>query len=278
MSDPIHNSINSPINSSMNIRPAAVAGFFYPEDKDDLYAMLARMVPEKPPIHFHASNNPKALIVPHAGYMYSGAIAGQGYGLLRKGSVYDAVYLFGPNHRVALHGCALPESDAFETPLGRLKVDQKAVQELLKSPLMIMSDEVHAQEHCVEVQLPFLQFMRIDMPIVPVVVGECPASEIADIIEPLLNDPTKLVIISTDLSHFHSYSNAVKIDERTGLKIMNADHDIQPTEACGCHALNGLLLAVKRQNLTIEKIAMCNSGDTAGDQDRVVGYGCYGIY
>lgn len=256
----------------MSIRPAAVAGLFYPQNKSDLYNLLSEIVPQS------ISDHPQALIVPHAGYIYSGAIAGQGYSLLKKGQPYDRVYLFGPNHRVPLEGCAVPASDYFATPLGDLPVDQQAIKALLKYPEVIISDEVHAQEHCLEVQLPFLQYMQINAPIVPVVVGQCPASVVADIIEPLLADTNILVIISTDLSHFHTYENALKIDAQTDLKIMNADHDIKPTQACGCHALNGLLLAVKRQNMTITKVALANSGDATGEKDRVVGYGCYGIY
>ena len=256
----------------MSIRPAAVAGLFYPHTKSDLHNLLSQIVPSKTPDH------PQALIVPHAGYIYSGAIAGQGYSLLKKGYPYDRVYLFGPNHRMPLEGCAVPESDIFQTPLGDVSVDQQAVKALLKYPEVIVSDEVHAQEHCLEVQLPFLQYMQINAQIVPVVVGQCPASVVADMIEPLLADANILVIISTDLSHFHTYENALKIDAQTDLKIMNADHDIKSIEACGCHALNGLLLAVKRQNMTITKIAQGNSGDVTGEKDRVVGYGCYGIY
>lgn len=256
----------------MSIRPAAVAGLFYPQNKTDLYQLLSELLPQR------SSTHPKALIVPHAGYIYSGAIAAQGYGLLKKGESFDRVYLFGPNHRVPLEGCAVPESDFFSTPLGELPVDQKAIAALLTCPAVIAADEVHAQEHCLEVQLPFLQYLQISAPIVPVVVGECPASVMADIIEPLLADPKSLVIISTDLSHFHTYENALQIDAHTDLKIMNADHDIKPTEACGCHALNGFLLAVKRQSMMIKKVALANSGDTVGDKKRVVGYACYVVY
>lgn len=256
----------------MSIRPAAVAGLFYPQNKTDLYHQLSEILPQT------SSTHPKALIVPHAGYIYSGTIAGQGYALLGKGESFDRVCLFGPNHRVPLEGCAVPENDFFSTPLGELSVDQKAIAALLKLPAVIASDAVHAQEHCLEVQLPFLQYLKINAPIVPVVVGECPASVVADMIEPLLSDPKTLVIISTDLSHFHTYENARVIDAHTDLKIMNADHDIKPTEACGCHALNGFLLAVKRQSMMIKKVALGNSGDTAGDKSRVVGYGCYVVY
>ena len=256
----------------MSIRPAAVAGRFYPQNKADLYHLLSKIVPPS------SSTHPKALIVPHAGYIYSGAIAGKGYGLLSKHESYDSVYLFGPNHRVPLQGCAVPESEYFSTPLGDLPVDQKAVAALLELPAIIASDAVHAEEHCVEVQLPFLQYLQINAAIVPVVVGECSPVIMADIIEPLLAEPKTLVIISTDLSHFHAYKDARQIDAHTDLKIMNADHDIKPTDACGCHALNGLLLAVKRQSMMIKKVALGNSGDTAGDKDRVVGYGCYVVY
>lgn len=256
----------------MSIRPAAVAGLFYPQNKTDLFHLLSEIVPHS------SSTHPKALIVPHAGYIYSGAIAGEGYGLLKKGESFNRVYLFGPNHRVPLEGCAVPESEFFSTPLGELPIDQKAVASLLKLPAVIASDAVHAEEHCLEVQLPFLQYLQINAPIVPVVVGECPASVVADIIEPLLIEPKTLVIISTDLSHFHTDENARQMDAHTDLKIMNADHDIKPTEACGCHALNGFLLAVKRQSMMIKKVALGNSGDTAGDKDRVVGYACYAVY
>ncbi|MGY8869116.1 MAG: AmmeMemoRadiSam system protein B [Pseudomonadales bacterium] len=264
----------------MSIRPAAVAGLFYPEDKADLYGVLADLLSKKVPENapHRPLKEPRALIVPHAGYIYSGAVAGLGYGLLKEGSSFDNIYLFGPNHREPLQGCAVPSSDFFSTPMGDIQVDRKAIKALLKSAIVIEADQVHAQEHCLEVQLPFLQYLQINAPIVPIIVGECAASDVAQIIEPLLLDPDKLVIVSTDLSHFHTYSNAQKTDAHTDLKIMNADHDIKPTEACGCHALNGLLLAIKHQNLAIKKLAQCNSGDTAGAKERVVGYACYGVF
>lgn len=264
----------------MNIRPAAVAGLFYPEDKTDLNGVLTDLLSNK--VYDSAPNkilqHPKALIVPHAGYLYSGAVAGIGYDLLGERSCFDGIYLFGPNHREPLEGCAVPSSDFFATPLGDVEIDRKAIKALLKHEGVIESDQVHAEEHCLEVQLPFLQYLQINVPIVPVIVGECAASDVAQIIEPLLLDPDKLVIVSTDLSHFHTYENAQKTDAHTDLKIMNADHDLKPTEACGCHALNGLLLAVKHQSLVIKKLAQCNSGDTAGTKDRVVGYACYGVF
>ncbi|BBB29440.1 AmmeMemoRadiSam system protein B [Neptunomonas japonica] len=264
----------------MSIRPAAVAGLFYPEDKADLYGVLTDLLPER--VSENALNKltekPRALIVPHAGYMYSGAIAGLGYDLLRDYSGFDTIYLLGPNHREPLEGCAVPTSDYFSTPLGDIQVDHKAINTLLKNDVVIEADKVHAQEHCLEVQLPFLQYLQLNVPIVPLIIGECAAADVADIIEPLLLDPNKLVIVSTDLSHFHSYENAKKTDAHTDLKIMSADHDLKPTEACGCHALNGLLLAIKHQSLTIKKLAQCNSGDTAGAKERVVGYACYGVF
>ncbi|WP_293268110.1 AmmeMemoRadiSam system protein B [Neptunomonas sp.] len=264
----------------MKIRPAAVAGLFYPEDKAALCSVLADLMPDNPleNVPLYQRQSPMALIVPHAGYIYSGAVAALGYRLLKKCSSFNSIYLFGPNHRVPLEGCAVPLSDYFSTPLGNVDVNRKAIKALLEYSIVIESDVVHAQEHCLEVQLPFLQYLQINGPVVPVIVGECAVSDIACIIEPLLIDPTTLVVVSTDLSHFHSYKNAQKVDAHTDLKIMNADHDLKPTEACGCNALNGLLLAIKHQNLTIKKLSQCNSGDTAGAKDRVVGYAGYGIF
>ena len=260
-----------------SIRPAAVAGMFYPGDNatltrqvDEMLAAVERSAAEE--------GWPKALIVPHAGYIYSGPVAGHAYRELEKarGQVRRVV-LLGPVHRVPVRGLALPGVDAFETPLGRVPVDAEAVSALSGLPQVTTSRAAHAQEHSLEVQLPFLQRLLGDFALVPLAVGTATKEEVAETLERLWGGPETLIVISTDLSHYHRYDEAQRIDGATLERIAAFATDIHHDEACGATPLNGLLLVARRRGMHARLLAACNSGDTAGDRGRVVGYSAFAL-
>jgi AmmeMemoRadiSam system protein B/AmmeMemoRadiSam system protein A len=258
-----------------SIRPAAVAGMFYPREPRalaaEVQALLARADDVSPRVGF-----PKALVVPHAGYVYSGAIAARAYselagarGLVRR------VVLLGPVHRVPVRGLAAPLAHAFQTPLGTIPIDLPALQALHDLPQVVKSDPAHALEHSLEVQLPFLQTVLGEFTLVPLAVGMASVREVAEVLERLWGGPETLVVISTDLSHYHSYDEARSVDAATLARIAACATDIDHAEACGATPLNGLLSFAKRRNIPARLLAACNSGDTAGDKDRVVGYSSF---
>ena len=257
-------------------RPAAVAGTFYPADPtllgdtvEELIAAAVRGSPDPQP--------PKALIVPHAGYLYSGPVAASAYArLLPFQRHYRRVVLLGPAHRVALHGLALPQTEYFTTPLGPVRIDPQAAAELADLPQVSHRDDAHALEHSLETQLPFLQSVLDDFTLVPLVVGQASADEVAAVVERLWGDETTLIVVSTDLSHYHDYGSARLLDTATAAAIESLQGELlQPEMACGAYPLAGLLLAARRHGLYVETVDLRNSGDTAGSRDRVVGYGAW---
>ena len=260
------------------IRPAAVAGAFYPGDARTLGAqvdaLLGRAERSEPQLSI-----PKALIVPHAGYIYSGAVAGRAYGELAAArGVVTRVVLLGPVHRVPVHGLALPGASGFDTPLGRIPVDSQAVAALAGLPQVVTSPAAHALEHSLEVQLPFLQRVLGDFALLPLAVGDASLAEVAEVIERLWGGRETLVVASTDLSHYHRYDEAKRIDGATLARIAAFATDLDHEEACGATPLNGLLRVARAKGLSIRLLEACNSGDTAGDRDRVVGYSAFALY
>jgi MEMO1 family protein len=257
----------------MNIRAAAVAGTFYEADEDHLRRHLTSMLTGA---RTRAGVRPKALIVPHAGYVYSGAVAAQAYATLAPvAGAITRVVLFGPAHRVPLEGMAVPDADTFVTPLGAVPLDREIIREACTLPGVCVSNEAHRLEHSVEVQLPFLQTVLSQFSLVPVVVGHCEARTVAAVMDALWGGPETLLVVSTDLSHFHSYAEARSHDTRTCTRLVKKDHSLTGRDACGAYALNGLMSSAHCQPLAVEQLAMCNSGDTAGSKDRVVGYGAF---
>ena len=257
-------------------RPPAVAGMFYPGDP----ATLARDVDDAlAGAHPLAGAAPKALIAPHAGYVYSGPIAASAYAALEpvRNSIRRVV-LLGPCHRVAVRGLALPSADAFDTPLGRVPVDREAVAALAGLPQVVVSGAAHAQEHSLEVQLPFLQRMLREFAIVPLAVGDASADEVADVLDRLWGGPETLVLISSDLSHYHRYDDAVRIDRATAAAIVALDPSLDHEQACGATPIAGLLTVARRRGLTAALLDLRNSGDTAGDRSRVVGYAAFAFF
>ena len=258
----------------MKARHAAVAGMFYPADT----AVLERTVSELLAAVPASSDGAKAIIAPHAGYQYSGVTAACAYRLLEgRREMIRRVVLLGPAHRVYLQGMALPSADTFTTPLGDVPVDADAVKQVLGLPGTQVSDEAHAQEHSLEVHLPFLQTVLEDFQIVPIVVGICPAHEVESVLGALWGGDETLIVVSSDLSHFHSYESAREIDARTTARIEAREATLHGDDACGAYAVNGLLLAATSHGLKVRTLDTRNSGDTAGDKSRVVGYGAYAI-
>lgn len=260
----------------MSTREAAVAGLFYEANPSRLKAQLSKFL-ARPPMA--AGARPKVLIVPHAGYVYSGSTAAAAYRRLEPlRDEIRRVVLLGPAHRVYLQGMALPSVDAFATPLGEVPLDQAARQAVAGMPGVCISDEAHREEHSLEVQLPFLQMMLTRFSLLPVVVGNCDPDSVGAVIDALWDGAETLVVISSDLSHFHSYDEARQIDASTCARILDKSTSLSGEQACGARALNGLMSARHSQDLQVELLAACNSGDSTGNWDRVVGYGAFQLY
>jgi AmmeMemoRadiSam system protein B/AmmeMemoRadiSam system protein A len=255
------------------IRPAAVAGLFYPDAPAVLRKTLADLLAGAGPA---ASRPPKALIVPHAGYVYSGPVAASAYARLGKlrGRIRRVV-LLGPTHRVHVRGLALPEADRFATPLGEVALDREGMQRIAGMPQVIPSEAAHRMEHSLEVQLPFLQTVLGDFALLPLAVGEATAAEVAGVLEALWGGDETLIVISSDLSHFLPDALARQIDRRTADAILALDPHLDHEQACGATPVNGLLLAARRHGLRAVELDLRNSSDTAGDPERVVGYAAF---
>ncbi len=258
------------------IRPPAVAGSFYPAAPAPLAGMIDHLLaaagaPSGPA--------PKVLIVPHAGYIYSGPTAARAYATLAPlRRQIRRVVLLGPTHRVAVNGLVLPESAYFATPLGDVEIDQEAVAALSKLLQILASARVHAQEHSLEVHLPFLQRTLDHFKLLPLAVGNAAPEAVAEVLDALWGGPETLIVISTDLSHFLPYAAAQQTDRATCRQILDFSGAIRPDQACGAFPLNGLLLCAQRRGLQPELLDQCNSGDTAGDRARVVGYAAFALH
>jgi AmmeMemoRadiSam system protein B len=257
------------------IRPAAVAGSFYPGEASALATEIATYIAEARPAPAR-SRPPKAIIAPHAGYMYSGAIAGSIYARLEplRGTVRREV-LCGPAHRVFVRGAAIPAALAFASPLGTVDLDAEALAILRKLPFVEVSDRAHAQEHSLEVHVPFLQSVLGGFRLVPVVVGDATPDEMGELLDAVWGGPETVVVVSSDLSHYLPYDQARARDRDTAGAIVGLDASLVPEEACGAAPINGLLATARRRALDCELVDLRNSGDTAGDRSRVVGYGAF---
>jgi AmmeMemoRadiSam system protein B len=261
---------------STDFRPAAVAGMFYPDSPErlsrELAAMLANAASEP-------EDCPKALIVPHAGYVYSGPIAASAFALLtRHKDAIRRVVLLGPTHRVAVRGLALPDCDAFATPLGKVPVDPAAVEAIRDLPQVVVSAPAHRLEHSLEVEIPFLQAVLGEFSLLPLAVGEASAHAVAEVLDRLWGGSETLIVVSSDLSHYLAYEDARQIDAGTARQIGNFDPVIEHRQACGATPVNGLLLAARMRGLRVRQLDLRNSGDTAGDRQRVVGYAAFAFF
>jgi AmmeMemoRadiSam system protein B len=258
-----------------DLRPAAVAGFFYPEAPAALAAGVREYL-EAAPRGPAGAAPPKALIVPHAGYVYSGPVAAPAYARLAAGGAgVRRVVLLGPAHRVPIRGLAVPTAAAFTTPLGSVAVDADAVTRALQLPQVCCSDAAHASEHSLEVQLPFLQTVLARFGIAPFAVGDASAAEVAEVIDLLWGGPETLIVVSSDLSHYRAYADAREADRKTADAVLALCATLDHEHACGAAPVNGLLMAARRRGLRPELLDLRNSGDTAGGRSRVVGYASF---
>jgi AmmeMemoRadiSam system protein B len=235
---------------------------------------VRRLLDAAPPARGRAT--PKALIAPHAGYAYSGAVAASAYARLRGGATgIRRVVLIGPAHRAWVNGIAAPGAEAFDTPLGRVPVDTGSLQTLTALPRVRENAAAHAHEHALEVQLPFLQTLCGAFTLVPLLAGAASTAEVAAALDALWGGEETLVVVSSDLSHYHPYAEAQAIDARTVAAIAQGGRDITTDEACGAVPINGLLRCASERGLVPELLDLRNSGDTAGDHSSVVGYAAF---
>ena len=258
-----------------SIRPAAVAGAFYPDDPAVLAAEVRQCLEAAAPPR-QGERAPKAIIAPHAGYMYAGPVAGTASARIAplRGLV-SRVVLAGPAHRVYVRGAAVPRAGAFDTPLGRIELDHEVLERLRALPFVESSDQAHAQEQSLEVHLPFLQSVLGAFRLVPVVVGDASAAEMALLFEIAWGGEETLVVVSSDLSHYLPYASAREKDRETARRIVALAPGVEPDEACGAAPVNGLLEFARRRGMQAELLDLRSSGDTAGGRGQVVGYGAF---
>jgi hypothetical protein len=257
------------------VRQPAVAGLFYPADTGTLQATVQQYL--ETALAKASGPAPKAVIAPHAGYIYSGPIAASAYARLWPArDTLKRIILIGPSHYVAFDGLALSSASAFATPLGTVPIDTQAQAQVQHLPQVIVLDSVHAREHSLEVHLPFLQTLLGEFSVVPIAVGDAAAEEVASVLEKLWDGEETAIVVSSDLSHYYDYETAVRLDQATSRAIEALQvQDIHYEQACGRIPITGLLVAARRRGLHASTVDLRNSGDTAGPKDRVVGYGAY---
>lgn len=264
------------------VRQPAVADMFYPGDTDQLRSNVMHMLDEskQQPLKGIPTQRPKAIIAPHAGYVYSGTTAAKAYQLLEPyRDDYRHVVLLGPSHRVGFTGIATCSADYYETPLGSIALDKTNTEKALQCQGVVCLDQAHLQEHSLEVHLPFLQTVLGEFELTPLVVGDCDAQTTARVLNALWGGDDTLIVISSDLSHFLDYDTANALDSATckAIEAFNGDA-ISFEQACGRNPIKGLLAAAQAHPLTIKTLGMCNSGDASGDRSRVVGYGAWAFW
>jgi AmmeMemoRadiSam system protein B len=251
----------------------SVAGMFYPASPDELREEVAGLLRQAP----HGGQAPKALIAPHAGYVYSGPVAASAYARLAPvAAAIRRVVLLAPSHRIPFRGLAVPQASSLRTPLGDVPVDADGVATALRLPQVHRLDDAFRGEHALEVQLPFLQLALEAFSVVPLIVGDASGEQVAEVLRLLWDGDETLVVVSSDLSHYHDYESACQRDART----TQAIEALRPEalgydDACGRNPVSGLLLLARERHLHVDTVDLRNSGDTAGPRDRVVGYGAY---
>lgn len=261
-----------------NTRKPAVAGSFYPDDSSVLDSEVQAYLNN---CEVKATGKqPLAMIVPHAGYIYSAPIAASAYKqLIPFAEQISRVVLLGPSHRIPLMGIATSSADDFETPLGTIPLDQQTIKQLNQLPFVQSYDEAHYQEHSLEVQLPFLQKILTQFTLVPLVVGQINDQQVSELLESLWQNKNTLILISSDLSHYLAYDKAKQCDRATCRSIEALEpQNIHYEQACGRSAIAGMLLSAKKHKLQVQTLDLRNSGDTAGSKDRVVGYGAWAFF
>ncbi|MCW8930188.1 MAG: AmmeMemoRadiSam system protein B [Gammaproteobacteria bacterium] len=262
----------------INTRHPAVAGTFYPGETKELNSSIQGYLDdaETKPIN----SKPKAMIVPHAGYIYSGPIAASAYSqLIPFAKQISRVVLLGPSHKIPILGIACSSQDSFKTPLGDIPLDRKLIDKVEQLPFVETHDDAHLQEHSLEVQLPFLQKVLPEFTLVPLVIGQIEDEQVSELIETLWLEENTLFLISSDLSHYLDYERAQECDQATSEAIADlTPQKIHYEQACGRSAIAGMLLSAKKHSLKVQMLDLRNSGDTAGTKDRVVGYGSWAFF
>lgn len=269
--------MSAPDDESGGVRPSSAAGLYYPRDADGLGRALRTLLGSGDTA---AARLPKALIVPHAGYAYSGAVAASAFRML-DGAAADSirhVVLLGPSHRVKMHGLALPSCSWFATPLGQVRINDEGRRRLRELGLAGIADAPHALEHSLEVQLPFLQSVLTDFDLLPIAVGLAPPEQVGRALEAVWGGPETLIVVSSDLSHHRTHSEAQALDQQTAQRVIERRSDLSEAQACGADSINGLMEVARHRDLEVHPLDRRTSGDTAGDSQRVVGYGSFALY
>jgi MEMO1 family protein len=269
--------MSPPGKESGGVRPSSAAGLYYPRDADGLRCAVQTLLGNGGRT---AQRLPKALVVPHAGYAYSGTVAAAAFRTLDGdgAAAIRHVVLLGPSHRVRMHGLALPSCDCFSTPFGQVRVDDEGRRHLRELGLAGIADAPHALEHSLEVQLPFLQSVLTQFDLLPIAVGLAPPTQVGRALEAVWGGPETLIVVSSDLSHHHTHVEAQSLDQQTALQIVARRSDLSGTQACGADSLNGLLEVARHRDLEVRLLDRRTSGDTAGDNQRVVGYASFALY
>lgn len=259
------------------VRPPAVAGRFYPADRERLRGAVAALL-SAAPRQAAGAPPPKALIAPHAGYVFSGRTAAAAFAALPQDAPIDRVVLVGPAHYVAFRGIAVPPASAFDTPLGRVPLDRAALSAIAALPQVAVADAPHAPEHALEVELPFLQLRLGAFALVPLLVGEARPQEVAEVLRLLWGGPETLIVASSDLSHFLPFDAAGALDAATAAAVESGDWlALGPDRACGHLAIAGLLIEAARHGLEARRLALGSSADAGGSRGAVVGYGAWAL-
>ncbi|MCP4200657.1 MAG: AmmeMemoRadiSam system protein B [bacterium] len=260
------------------VRQPAVAGLFYPGDPAELAATVRAHLDVGSELA-GAASDPKAVIAPHAGYEYSGPIAGTAFAPVADSvDRVRRVVVLGPAHREPLRGLGLPGASAFSTPLGEVEVDSELADRVAELPQVAVSRSAHALEHSLEVELPFLQMILDDFTVLPLVVGDARPEEVAEVLDTVWGGEETRIVVSSDLSHYLSYVDAVAADRATAERVLSLEPTVGPCDACGAHCVNGLLASARRRGMRCDLLDLRNSGDTAGDRSRVVGYAAFAFY
>ncbi|MCP3866540.1 MAG: AmmeMemoRadiSam system protein B [Gammaproteobacteria bacterium] len=259
------------------IRAPAVAGSFYPADPEEIRSQISAFISDGKPGRVPA---PKALIAPHAGYVYSGPVAGSAYAQLEQvADRITRVVILAPAHRMAFSGVACSRADFFRTPLGDVAVDVDAMKLISDLPQINSIDQAFNGEHSIEVHLPFLQETLKHFRIVPLLVSDASAQDVEQVLEKLWGGSETLILISSDLSHYLDYESASAMDTETTRAIEALDHHkLDYHRACGRTPVSGLLLSARHHQLSAVTLDQRNSGDTAGPKTQVVGYGAYAFH
>lgn len=258
----------------MSIRHPVVAGILYPDRAEELHAAIDAMLAQAPT----PSLQPKALIVPHANYIYSGPVAASAFRLLEPLAAHiHKVVLLGPSHRMPLTGIATTAHQQFYTPLGAISIDQPMLATVSQLSYVHKLDTAHQWEHSLEIQLPFLQIVLQEFTLLPLVVGKTTPHQVAELLATIWGGRETLIVVSSDLSHSHQYLEARQIDRDTTDQIEQLSTDLKSEQACGHYAVNGLLQMAAQRLLYVTTLNSRNSGDTTGELKHVVGFGAYAL-